>query len=292
MAIEFPFIACIHLNTNQTLQSHKKRAIEKGIEVAKGALIVCTDADCCHHPLWLSTLAQRYEQGDVEFIAAPVVYETKPTLLSVFQTLDFITLQGITGASVSRHFHNMCNGANIAYSKKAFEEVQGFNGIDALPTGDDMLLMHKISRRYPHGLVWLKSKEAIVATQACPTWHAFFQQRIRWASKAAYYEDKHIFFVLLLVYLLNVTLLIAILSIVFLNLALWPILFWLVVKTMVELVFLAPVAHFFGKNKWLIVFPLMQPVHIVYMVIAGWLGRFGSYHWKGREVRKPSELVN
>jgi len=292
MGKEFPFVACIHLNKDHTLQSHKKRAIEKGIAAATGELIICTDADCSHHPLWLTTLVQRYEQGGVEFIAAPVVYETKSSLLSVFQSLDFITLQGITGASVSQHFHAMCNGANIAYSKKAFEEVHGFDGIDALPTGDDMLLMHKIYKRYPYSVVWLKCKEAIVTTQDCPSWYAFFQQRIRWASKAAYYEDKRMFWVLLFVYLLNMALLIAALAIIFLNLSLWPLLFWLAVKTMVELIFLLPVADFFGRNKWLIVFPLLQPVHIVYTVIAGWLGRFGSYQWKGRVVRKPSELVN
>jgi len=32
----------------------------------------------------------------------------------------------------------------------------------------------------------------------------------------------------------------------------------------------------------------MQPLHILYTVAAGWLGRFGSYQWKGRTVKsKP-----
>jgi len=43
----------------------------------------------------------------------------------------------------------MCNGANLAYSKKAFEEAGGFTGIDNIASGDDMLLMHKIYKRYP-----------------------------------------------------------------------------------------------------------------------------------------------
>jgi hypothetical protein len=29
----------------------------------------------------------------------------------------------------------------------------------------------------------------------------------------------------------------------------------------------------------------MQPFHIMYTVIAGWLGKFGSYKWKGRKVK-------
>ncbi|MFX8685037.1 hypothetical protein ABTM63_19820, partial [Acinetobacter baumannii] len=40
------------------------------------------------------------------------------------------------------------------------------------------------------------------------SWRAFFQQRIRWASKADSYADKTIFYVLLIVYLLNASILV------------------------------------------------------------------------------------
>jgi poly-beta-1,6-N-acetyl-D-glucosamine synthase len=288
---KYPFIQCVPVQSDAATMAHKKRAIEQGIAMAHGELMVCTDADCTMGPLWLKTLAQRFEQGDVQFIAAPVVYETEPALLSVFQTLDFMTLQGITGASVSKRFHTMCNGANIAYSKKAFRQVHGFAGIDALPTGDDMLLMYKIFKQYPSGVIWLKTTAATVRTQPSPTWSAFFQQRIRWASKAAYYDDKRIFYVLLLVYLVNV----AVAGLALAGLV-WPWCWYyfvlvLVTKTLLEIWFLYPVSRFFGKQQWLIWFPWLQLHHVGYTIIAGWLGRFGSYQWKGRQIQKPGELV-
>ncbi|WP_315818835.1 hypothetical protein [Paraflavitalea speifideaquila] len=58
--------------------------------------------------------------------------------------------------------------------KKAFEEVNGFEGIDNIPSGDDMLLMHKIYRKYPDKVFYLKSKEAIVSTGPAASWKAFF----------------------------------------------------------------------------------------------------------------------
>lgn len=291
MQRKYPFIECLRLANDAGMQSHKKRAIEMGIAHAAGELIVCTDADCLMGPMWLATIVQRFEKGDVQFIASPVVYHTVPTLLSVFQTLDFMTLQGISGASVSQRFHTMCNGANIAYSKKAFEAVNGFAGIDALPTGDDMLLMHKIFQRYSNGVIWLKSPEAIVTTKACDSWRAFFNQRIRWASKAAYFDDRRMFYVLVLVYFLNATLF-ALLVAGFFWATLWRVaLLTILIKTMVELFFLQPVAGFFGKQRWLPLFPLLQLPHIVYTVIAGWLGRFGSYEWKGRTIAKPEKLM-
>ncbi len=60
--------------------------------------------------------------------------------------MDFMVLQGITGASVYKKIHSMCNGANLAYERKLFYEVDGFTGIDHIASGDDMLLMHKIAK--------------------------------------------------------------------------------------------------------------------------------------------------
>lgn len=291
MAENYPFIQCLQLEPQASLQSHKKRAIEKGIDAATGELIVCTDADCTMGPHWLSALVFAKEQYGLQFVAAPVRYQAGNSLLPVFQTLDFTTLQGITGASVSQKFHSMCNGANIAYSKAAFVEVGGFSGIDQLPTGDDMLLMHKIFKRYPNGVKWLKSKDAIVTTQPCTSWRAFFQQRIRWASKAAYYDDKRIFYALLLVYLFNVMLPVMAVAGFWVPGAWGWLLTALIIKTTVELYFLMPVSAFFGDPSLLKWFPFLQFHHIIYTIVAGWLGRFGQYEWKGRVIQKPSALV-
>ncbi len=268
-----------------TTATAKKRAIEAGIASARGDLIVCTDADCSHPALWLKTIGGYWQQKQIKFIAAPVVFQTEHSLLSVFQTLDFMTLQGITAASVATGFHTMCNGANIAYSKQAFYEVGGFSGIDNLPTGDDMLLMYKIYQKYPEGIAYIRHANAVVSTKAAQDWSSFFNQRIRWASKAAFFDDKRIFLVLLLVYMVNLWLLGLAVGSAFSSTARFNFMLVLGVKTLVEALFLWPVAIFFKKARYMWIFPILQPVHILYTIVAGWLGRFGSYHWKGRKVR-------
>jgi hypothetical protein len=55
-------------------------------------------------------------------------------------------------------------------------------------------------------------------------------------------------------------------------------------KTVVELSFMWPVAGFFGNRRLLPFFPVAQPFHIMYTVISGLFGQFGSYQWKGRTV--------
>ena len=263
----------------------KKAALAAGIKKAAGTLIVTTDADCIFPQQWLSTLVSFYEANKPVFIAAPVKFSSEQSALHIFQSLDFLSLQGITAASVFSRFHTMCNGANLAYEKKAFEEAGGFAGIDQIASGDDMLLMHKIYLLHPEKVMYCLSPETIVETKPAESVNAFLNQRIRWASKAMVYHDKRIFYVLLLVYLLNFFLLSLFIYGFFSKemLLYWVLL--ITVKTIIELIFLIPVARFYKKASLLWYFFPAQPFHVLYTVIAGFLGQAGSYEWKGRKLK-------
>jgi poly-beta-1,6-N-acetyl-D-glucosamine synthase len=269
----------------EDINSFKKKAIETGIAAATGELVVTTDADCIPPGKWLQTIASFKEKNKSVFIVAPVSFTHSHSLLSIFQTLDFMALQGITGASVHRNIHSMCNGANLAYERKAFYDVNGFTGIDDIASGDDMLLMYKMWKQYPSSVHYLKSKDAIVVTKPMNSWSAFFNQRIRWASKAGRYDDKRIFSVLLFVYLFNLSFLLLLVA-GFWNLELEIWLFGLLVaKTIIEFPFVHCIAGFFKKEYLLKHFFFFQPLHILYTILSGLLGQFGKYEWKGRKVR-------
>jgi len=299
-----PNIKCIDLINfigNET-NSFKKKGIEVGVAQANGELIITTDADCVAPPNWLQTIAAFYEEKKPDLIVMPVSIFPTPSgvglgvrFIEIFQALDFMTLQGITGSAVHKKIHSMCNGANLAYTKKAFNTVNGFAGINNIASGDDMMLMHKIYSENKKGIVYLKSAAVIVQTKPVKTITEFINQRIRWASKADKYEDKRMLPVLIVVYFFNMLLLIlpivAILSnfkFLIFNFQFSTLQFWfwvLLLKMVIEIIFLIPVAKFFNKLPLLFLFPLMQPFHIIYTVIAGWLGKFGRYSWKGRQVK-------
>jgi hypothetical protein len=65
----------------------------------------------------------------------------------------------------------------------------------------------------------------------------------------------------------------------------WAALVLLIAKTLVEYPFLISISSFFNKKYMLAYFAFLQPLHILYTIIAGWLGKFGSYEWKGRRVK-------
>ena len=296
--INHPNIRCVFLEehlTSTPTTAYKKRAIEAGIRMSKGELIITTDADCTMGPHWISSIVDHYEKTNAAFMVMPVLLKPDQTVCGLFQSIDFMTMQGITAASNALRFHHMCNGANLAYTRSAFDEVDGFKGIDHIASGDDLLLMNKIAERHPSKIVYLKNKDVIVSTSPASGWKAFLQQRIRWASKAGHYQDKKMLPILLLVYMFNLMLFLLICLLVFslfsnnldnhkrLLLIFVPSVFFL--KTVLELVLLYPVSHFFSKRKLLFAFPLLQPFHVSYVVIAGWLGKFGTYVWKGRTLR-------
>lgn len=269
----------------KNINSYKKAAIAYGIAQARHPLIVCTDADCTTPPLWLRSIAHQYHTNPYRLLTAPVAFEGEQSFFQRFQSLDFAGMMLITGASLHKRLSLMGNGANLSYEKAVFYEVGGFDQIDTVASGDDLLLIQKIAAYYPQGISFLKNTAAIVTTAACPTWKDFLQQRIRWASKSNQYNDWKIKSILLGVYLLNVSLLFLPLVALFDIRWCWVWIFQIFVKIIADYFFLKEAVSFFGRGDLMRIFLPAQLLHIIYIVWAGWAGNWKRYEWKGRRVQ-------
>lgn len=271
--------------SNKETVAYKKRCIEYGVENATGELIVTTDADCRMNSQWLSAVVSFYESTGARFIVSPVTFTGDKTFFEKIQTLDFLGLMGITGGTLSFLFPVMCNGANLAYTKKVFREVNGFKDVSKRSSGDDVFLMQKVNKRYPGSVRYLKSSQAVVQTFPQRTLKGFFQQRLRWASKSTSYSDKRITVVLVLTYLFNLTI-ICNTFILFFDISVFRLLaFQLFIKLAAEFIFLTTVTRFFHRQSLLTLFFPAQLLHIIYVVVVGLLGNFTSYYWKERHTR-------
>jgi len=282
-------VTCIaladHIDPEKKINAYKKAAIAAGIGQSKGTLIVTTDADCLVPNSWLLHIAAIYEQQAPIMVVAPVIFTSNDTILQLFQLTDFMSMQGITAAAHSLKLGNMSNGANLAFSKSAFQDAGGYHGTEHLASGDDLLLMAKLEKLSPGNISYLKSQNAIVVTTPQPDWSSFLQQRIRWSSKSGKYKDFRLTGILLFVYLYNLSFLVLGVACFFHPQYLYLTLSTLAVKVLAEYLFVRHVARFFG-NEWVLkYFPFLQPLHIVYIVVAGFLGFVGGYRWKGRSVR-------
>jgi len=264
-------------------RSFKKKAIETAMKKATGQLIVTTDADCEMGPNWLLSIVSYYELNKPKFIAAPVNFYKEKSLLERFQSLDFMGMMCVTGAGIHRRFMNMCNGANLAYEKQAFYDVNGFEGIDNIASGDDMLLMQKIAKKFPNDIGFVKNKEAVVYTTAKPTVRAFISQRIRWASKSTSYEEWQVTFILAMVFFFCCSIVFSLLMIPFWGP--WLFLFQLMVKIIMDFFFLNRMSIFFNRQELMKSFIPSLFLHIAYIVLIGILANFvKEYQWKGRKT--------
>jgi len=163
----------------------KKNALDFGIKKSKGSIIVTTDADCLVGKNWLRNFAFYFEKYDAEFVAAPVNFHKEKSTFERFQSLDFIGMMAVTAAGILTKKLSLANGANLAYRKKSFEKLGGFEGIDQIASGDDMLLLEKFQSGFPEGIFFLKNREATVFTKAKKTLPEFISQRLRWAGQTA-----------------------------------------------------------------------------------------------------------
>lgn len=279
-----------HFSAEERLNSYKKKAIEIAIQEAKYEWIVQTDADCKVPYNWLEYLQKAASRNQAEFIVGPVIMEPphfsqKEDLLYRFQAIDFMTMQGITAATHYYKIGLMCNGANMAYKKETFLQLGGFSGIDGIASGDDMLLLHKFYQKNPNGIFYYNASQSLVKTTTQETWNDFIQQRIRWSSKSDKYPDKRLTILLALVYVFNLTVALLFIYGLFHKDYLIMALYLLIFKILAELILVLPVSKHFKKTSLLWWFPFLQPLHIIYIISAGFLGKFGKYQWKNRTVK-------
>jgi len=278
-------VKLIQLNENRPLNSYKKKAIQTAIAESSGTLIVTTDADCRMGPHWLRTIVSLYEVKKHKMISSPVVYFEESSFFERAQSLEFLYLIGLGAATIGNGRPATCNGANLAYEKAAFYEVGGFSGIDDLASGDDELLLHKMSAKFNNNIGFLKNSEAIVYTHAKGTLKEFIQQRKRWSSKSTRYKDKSIIVLGVFIWLFNLSIVVNIGMGFLSDLYLKAAFIQLLAKMIVEFLFLYGVTRFANRRELLLLVPILSILHIIYIIYIGIAGNSGKYKWKGRMVR-------
>jgi biofilm PGA synthesis N-glycosyltransferase PgaC len=143
----------------------KKAALTHGINLAKGDIIVTTDADCSLHPNWLANINSKFQDNKINMAAGMVTIANEENFFSRWQQMEFASVMGTGISAFGWSKPLMCNGANLAFRKRIFEEVKGYEGNEHIASGDDEFLMRKIMTQYPGSVYLLSSPETIVITK-------------------------------------------------------------------------------------------------------------------------------
>lgn len=265
-------------------RAHKKKAIEYGLQHAKGEIIVTTDADCVHSKNWLQSMINTFEE-DVGFVAGPVDFKNTKNYFAKLQRLEFAGLVLSGAGLIAYNQPAICSAANIAYRKDVFEEVGGYQDNYSLSSGDDELLMQKIHKLSSYKVDYCFKRDAMVSTQPNESVGDFYQQRKRWASKGIFYSDKLFILRLVLIYLFYLSLPFQlVLGFV------WTSVFFVtfgisfLLKVVYEYLIMLRGAKELYDERILKVFLPAELLQIPYILISGFMGLFGKYKWKSRKI--------
>ena len=248
-----------------------------------GDIILSTDADCLLPPRWIEIMINHFKK-DVVFVAGPVREKVSASFFSKLEYLEFLGLITTAAGLIGSGRPIICNGANLAYRKKAFEAVGGFGLTDN--SNDDESLMNRMVERNVGTIVFAPEADAVVTTQSSNTISSFFTQRIRWANKRGHYEDKTILLTLVLLYLFFLSAILAVLLVPSEPKLIYPLGIVFCSKALVDYFTLRTGARMFGQPIPLFHFLVAEIFHVPYIVITAAIGQIASFQWKGRNIQR------
>ena len=272
-------------NEYQTL-SPKKRCIKYGIENAKGEIILTTDADCLHQKEWITAMVSTLDES-TGFVSGPVKFSDAKKLFGKIQQLEFGGLV-LTGAGlIGTGSPTICNAANIAFRKDAFDFVGGYDDNQHLSSGDDEFLMQKIAKSDKYKVQFLFSEKAIVETDANRSVSGFIQQRKRWASKGLFYNDKMLILKLIFIYFFFLSLPVQLLlGFILHSIFLYSFIIMVLGKVILEYLILKKGIPLLYRFMEIPVFVFAEILHVPYIILAGFAGALGNFEWKGRNLKR------
>ena len=277
-------IKTIHLSEENPAAAYKKKAITKAIEASTGELIITTDADCSVNNNWLRSFVSFFVAEKAQMIVGPVCFHNESSIFEKMQSFEFLSLIAITAGAIRINRPIMCNGANLAYEKNAFNTVGGF-GNDNFSSGDDVFLLLKIKQQFGNRSVrFLKNIDAIVYTEPKKSIKEFIHQRVRWASKNKGYDAK-ILLVSFTVYMINLLVVTGLLMTIMYPAIIKIVLISIFIKMLIDLPILFGITKFVNRREIMYYALPMIILYPIYIIITGALGIIGNYQWKDRRIK-------
>jgi glycosyltransferase involved in cell wall biosynthesis len=169
-------------------KAFKKHALSAGIELARGEIILTTDADCVTTDEWIYRMVGYVLESGKDLITGPVKIEETDLLIEKYQQLELAGLAVVTGGGIKSRSLLMANGANLAFKRQSFLNHHGYSEMPSVTSGDDVFLLQKLYLADPSSVGFFKDSRAAVTTKGSQDLRSFLQQRKRWSSKARLYQ--------------------------------------------------------------------------------------------------------
>jgi len=263
----------------------KKKNITQGISEAKGNIIITTDADVVYrHRNWLKRISEYFNTNSCDMLIMPIDYIDSSNLLTQFQIIENVALTAINIGYTSINQAFMCNGANLAFTKKIYESVNGYHSHLTISSGEDVLLLEDIKKREANKIIYGYHSELIVKINPLTNIKDFISQRVRWAYKAKFNPNKLNLALGVLMMASNMIFLALAVAIIKQSSTIGYLSIFAISKFIFDFLLLLLASDFLKRNSkltWLIPF---ECIYWAYSFLIGGLSIFWKPKWKGNKI--------
>ena len=162
----------------------KKVAIRRGIQESEGQWILSMDADVSFANDYFSTIST-LEHSDMYILPAVMVAQRWYEHL---YEVDLILVNAANCGLAGWKRPIMASGANLLYSREAFDRLDHIDRHKHMPSGDDIYLLRDF--REGRADVRLMTDPALaIRTETPQSFSEFIHQRLRWLAKTGDVKD-------------------------------------------------------------------------------------------------------
>lgn len=156
----------------------KTNALANALEIAKGEIILTTDADCIVHKNWAKTIVSYYDDNVAAVFGITEIVGKRPFF--AMQSVDSIYLLTVSSGTMNLNMPMSCIGNNMSYRRKVYDEVGGYEKIEFSIT-EDYKLLNEIVKLKKYDVIYPIDTDSMITTKPCLDYTTLYRQRKRWS---------------------------------------------------------------------------------------------------------------
>lgn len=156
----------------------KPGALQAGINIANGELILMTDADCTVNENWISTIVNSFANPNIGIVAS-FTNISGTRCFDKHQAIEWIYLHTMASGGIGLNQPLGCYGNNLSVRKSVFDKIGGYQNIKFSVT-EDLALLQAI-KAVGYKARYIADHNSLITTQPCKNFKEYTKQRHRWA---------------------------------------------------------------------------------------------------------------
>jgi cellulose synthase/poly-beta-1,6-N-acetylglucosamine synthase-like glycosyltransferase len=269
----------------------KKTALIKGLNIARGDIIISTDADCIQPVGWLTALNSHFSKK-VGMVIGHTEYLKSASFWKGIDSIDYFSQRVMGIAFLGLNSAYTCTASNIAYRKEIFDNNKNdFKNAGVRPA-EDNLILHWVHLKSSYEIAAAFEPSSIVTTHGASNFRHFMNQRFRWAAYGGNITtfSVKLFFVPLLLYYCFIW--ISMLLTIFIPAILYSILLSYLCKTLVDFLFMLKASMLYRNVSQLKYFFPISVIHLILVPIIVLKGNLFTFDWKENTYSINSQDVS